>query len=279
MPAEYKKRPVYSPSYQIEKGQFTAGKELMFFDTYQEYVGLYHTYPNGATYSGAEWTSRSIPLVPFTIANAKTDLLSEKGEKIGVSDSLNNTQYFQLTEARFNKHYPPPYYYPIPTVENYDVGFINRFFAQKINDRSNITEINPTEYDKRNPDNKPGIDEGLYKFLKIEWSITGPVDDVRKANIKVLEYNEQFMPGIKSYLSDPDEFHKNRHKLREDEYPDIENNLYTEGGKYQTKNGKEYKGPYHVHPDKGPMVGPVHMSEPHEYLEPLKVKQSNQSSY
>ena len=279
MASQYIKRPVYSPSYQIEKGLFTQGKELMYFDSYEEHVGLYHKYPNGATYSDAQFTNRSIPLVPFTIANSKAELLSEDGEKLGAPASINNTQYYKLTEARFDKHYTPPYYYPIPTKETYDTGFLTRFFAQKINDIANITEINPTEFDKKNQDNKPGIDQGLYRYVKIDWSITGPVNDVRKANMIILTHNEQFMPGIKSYLSDPDEFHKNRHKLKEDEYPDIENNLYTAGQRFQTKDGKEYKGPFHIHPDKGPMVGPIHTTQLHQYLEPLKVKNPNQSPY
>ena len=55
-----------------------------------------------------------------------------------------------------------------------------------------------------------------------------------------------------------------------------QSNLYTSGGEYLL-NGVEYVGEYHIHPDKGPMVGAQHVSEPHEYLTPI---QSNgESSY
>lgn len=45
-------------------------------------------------------------------------------------------------------------------------------------------------------------------------------------------------------------------------------NLYTNGGEYFL-NGEEYIGAYHIHPEKGPMVGAYHVSEPHEYLVPI----------
>ena len=158
---------------------------------------------------------------------------------------------------------------------------LKRYFAQRINDKSDITEITPDEFDRKNKGNNPGIDEGLYKFLQLQWTIDGPIDAVRNANSRVIhnaELNNQFY-NLSIYLTDHDEFHKNRHKLPEDEFPDIETDLYTKGGKYQTTNGQEYKGPYHIHPEKGPMIGKKHSSSPHGYLRPIEVTNSSQSSY
>ena len=45
-------------------------------------------------------------------------------------------------------------------------------------------------------------------------------------------------------------------------------NLYTEGKEYTLPNGKEYIGFYHIHPEKGPMVGANHKDEFHEILIP-----------
>ena len=54
-------------------------------------------------------------------------------------------------------------------------------------------------------------------------------------------------------------------------------NLYTAGGEfleeiktpgYPTVR-KDYKGYYHIHPDKGPMVGRQHVDAPHNYLIPI----------
>ena len=49
----------------------------------------------------------------------------------------------------------------------------------------------------------------------------------------------------------------------------LKNNLYTFGGEYQLPNGREYIGDYHIHPDKGAMVGATHSPEQHEYLVPF----------
>ena len=46
-------------------------------------------------------------------------------------------------------------------------------------------------------------------------------------------------------------------------------NLYTEGGEYALPNGKEYIGFYHIHPEKGAMVGANHSDEFHEILLPI----------
>jgi hypothetical protein len=51
---------------------------------------------------------------------------------------------------------------------------------------------------------------------------------------------------------------------------EIIENLYTGGGEFiLTDSGKDYVGFYHSHPDKGFMVGPIHIDQPHAYLTPL----------
>ena len=47
-----------------------------------------------------------------------------------------------------------------------------------------------------------------------------------------------------------------------------EDNLYTSGGEYIVREtGEEYIGFYHIHPEKGAMVGPIHVDTPHNYLD------------
>ena len=54
----------------------------------------------------------------------------------------------------------------------------------------------------------------------------------------------------------------------------MQSNLYTYGGEYLL-NGVEYIGDYHIHPDKGPMVGAQHVPQPHEYLTPINASESS----
>jgi hypothetical protein len=54
-------------------------------------------------------------------------------------------------------------------------------------------------------------------------------------------------------------------------YQGVQENLYTDGGEYKTPGGREYIGFYHIHPQKGPMVGAKHTSSPHDYLYPINL--------
>jgi len=213
----FKRKPVYTPDSKIVHGLYSMGKEYMYAETLEEYIGVYHIYPNSAIYSEARWIpGTSKPLVQYVAQSTPIDIIDEQGNVTGKS-TLNNSMYYRMTETRFNKYYSPPYHYPTPSPEAYDAGVIIRYFAQRINDGKAITEITPDEFERKNSKNQPGIDAGLYKFLKLKWTIDGPIDEVRKANQRVIRHNEQLhkFVNLDLYLSDLDEFHRNRHKQPE----------------------------------------------------------------
>ncbi len=55
-----------------------------------------------------------------------------------------------------------------------------------------------------------------------------------------------------------------------EEIDEIITDQYTSGGEFiLTDTGEDYVGFYHVHPDKGYMVGPLHIDSPHAYLTPI----------
>ena len=52
--------------------------------------------------------------------------------------------------------------------------------------------------------------------------------------------------------------------------PITQANLNASAGQFVYQhNGQPYIGPYHIHPNKGPMVGATHVSSPHDFLIPL----------
>ncbi len=54
------------------------------------------------------------------------------------------------------------------------------------------------------------------------------------------------------------------------ELEEVVTELYTGGGELVlTTTGEDYVGFYHIHPDKGFMVGPLHVNTPHAYLTPI----------
>ena len=102
----------------------------------------------------------------------------------------------------------PVYFKPFPKTKDYSIGYINRYFVQKINDLT-ITEVNKNKYNE--------ISSALYNKLSIQWIISGTNDNVyenkilqrigvKEQNIKTLNNNEKKMKGIKNYLNNPLEF-------------------------------------------------------------------------
>jgi len=213
----YITKPVYTPAAKIKSSLYTEGQEYSDAETYKEYVGLYHMYPNGAVYSEASYMSTmSRPLMPYVIQGEDSAILDTNGKDIGIV-GINNMQYFSVTEARFHKHYPPPYFYPNPLKRDYDLGYFSRIFVQKINNNTELTEISLDESERINTDNSPGIDGAIYKKAVLEWTIDGPIDSVRSANKRAIIFamQQHNVKGLDVYLSDLDEFHKDYHKIPE----------------------------------------------------------------
>jgi hypothetical protein len=102
----------------------------------------------------------------------------------------------------------PVYFKPFPKTKDYSLGYINRYFVQKINDLT-ITEIDKNKYNE--------VSSALYNKISFRWIISGPKDNVyknkilervgvREQNIKIVNVNEKKMIGIKNYLNNPLEF-------------------------------------------------------------------------
>ena len=65
----------------------------------------------------------------------------------------------------------PVYFKPFPKTKDYSIGYINRYFVQKINDLT-ITEVNKNKYNE--------ISSTVYNKLSIRWIISGPKNNVYK---------------------------------------------------------------------------------------------------
>jgi hypothetical protein len=206
-------KPMYTPDEQVESGLYTEGQEWMTVEGFEEYIGLYHKYPNGAVYSEGTFNSDSIHLMEYTEAIKPQKLVSDP---TGNKTTMNNSIYFNLTETRFNKYIKPRFFYPKPTEQDYEQAQIVRYFVQRINRMADIYEVDTDAFDSVNKQNEFGIDGGLYRKKKIEWTINGPLVEARKVNLKVLQEAEADMPGIMKYLTDLDEFHIARHMVKED---------------------------------------------------------------
>ena len=186
-------RPLYTPEYQIQTALFTAGGEFHVINDQSEYIGFYHVYPDGSIFTGASYdaaVSQELQRVP------------------GIAFTDTTQPYYDITGQDYSRHVAPVYYLPEITAEDRRRGSLIRFIVQQRNDHDNITEIDVSQFNGINERNQIGIDGNGYLGREIIWTISGPRDEVQKANIRALVAAESDMPGIRMYLSDPLEFYQ-----------------------------------------------------------------------
>lgn len=117
-------------------------------------------------------------------------------------------QYQNVGGINLSNQTYPIYFIPIVTKNDYTIGYIYRYFVQKINDLT-ITEVNKDKYND--------INSQYYNKIVIKWIISGPKNNVYKnkileikgvqeQNIQTLNENEKKMKGLKTYLNNPLEF-------------------------------------------------------------------------
>lgn len=80
---------------------------------------------------------------------------------------------------------------PSVSDEDYDVGYIYRYFCKKVNDEnSNILEIDKDQYDMLVSYDK-SINGPLYKAIRVIWKVSGIKDVVNEENKRRIEDAER----------------------------------------------------------------------------------------
>lgn len=274
---------MYFPSSQIETDLHTEGGFLRYVSTQEEYAGNYFRTSTGKFYTGKnpkDTPTVELELIPnqseeyFEINNQPELIPETLVDEFNPNDSdtpPGNYSFFTLPEnyTRVSKlsfgvnPLPPLSTYPTPTESDYEFGVLQRYFLRKINEPI-FLEVDKFTYDKYRDKDK-NVMYKLYFPFSFTWEITGNNRDKAATinkNILTLKEKRLGIPGLVNYFKGKyDEFYKS---------PDIEENLYTDGTEYKIRGtGQVYKGPYHIHPDKGPMVGAKHIRRKHDYLDPI----------
>tara|TARA_Y100000592_G_C5467603_1_gene317575 strand:- start:97 stop:1266 length:1170 start_codon:yes stop_codon:yes gene_type:complete len=142
---------------------------------------------------------------------------------------------------------------PTPNTEDYRVGFFRRYFARRINGNLYI-EISKKAYNSIKDEMGP-YDSNLYNVGSIIWYLRGSVHQQNALQIKKIQSSFpnilHLFPILNEYFIEDGE---------------VQENLETQGGELFYENGDEYIGLFHIHPDKGPMVGAQHVNVAHEKL-------------
>jgi len=230
----------YIPKNKIKSNLYSNG-EYAFIDPSQAgqigdaYFGEYYTLATGEAFTGEyPGSGKNIPIRKRAPEGPQPDLTPQ-------SLTINSI---------------PPLF---PTPKDYEQGIFIRYFSKKRNEYL-FDELTKDQYNTLN--NTANQDYNIYKPFNIKWMLTGSVQTVSDYNrytIKNAEEQEKVY-GLDEYL-----------KMNYTQYykAPIQDNLYTNGREFKTPNGGEYIGSYHIHPDKGPMVGATHSIESHSILIPI----------
>lgn len=92
---------------------------------------------------------------------------------------------------------------PIPTEDDYKVGYIRRYFVQRANDKNGIIyEISENSFSTFTANT-------LYTTVTLNWKISGTDEEIKEINDKVVRYASKTLPAIKLYLPNLLQFSKN----------------------------------------------------------------------
>lgn len=107
---------------------------------------------------------------------------------------------------------PPPTYVPNPQEEDYDRGYLRRYFVRKTNDPNGIIyEVDSDIYEKM-------IENPFWKGTSIRWRLDGPLDSIiedgKITDRGVIESNrasiglgKMVLENLGNYLTNLKQFH------------------------------------------------------------------------
>ena len=215
------RKKIYYPDTQITKNLYTRGKEWVYLDNWEEYVGFYHKYSTGEVYTDKIWNPvKSRQLVAY------------KDKDNDYFRYLDIKQYIVLPNKKverqggggLNKYYdytPPVVVRIMPTGDEISYGAMKRYFNYKRNEYNRvffeIDEKQSKEYEKGGGE---GINQFLYGLLVIDWKIDGDEFDtfddngillspgVVDTNRRIVLRNSEKFPILATILRDYREFSK-----------------------------------------------------------------------
>ena len=268
----------YYPKSQIITNQYTNGGEFLLSSTRENYIGDYYTTSEGESYTGKNPKALNSELLILSSdrndPEVQSDSQSPEGDLIILSTNtppqidLGNNNYKLVEDylklsinSTQTPRLIPQVFFPQPTESDYQFKEFQRYFCKKNNELIYIEISSQTFLELASQ--SPKIAFEMYTPFQITWTISGEekeVFDINKRVVSTFERNNRSLYGFSAYFKNNfTQFFK----------PEVKENLFTDGGEYATKDGKEYIGDYHIHPEKGPMVGAVHVTTPHEYLYPI----------
>jgi len=201
----------YFPKNRITTNLYTKGNE--FSINGKSYIGAYYRTYNGKVFSGKDpinGSSQELVLIntppddayPTRISNPPGIFYNEN-----TSDYINNPNIKNL-----NTYLIPIQYYPAPTDNDYQKGYIMRYFAKKRNDIGYVIEVDKDTYQSLLKKDSV-YDYITFQSIDLFWQITGPLRDNRTnkqykvsgiidTNKRLVEEKDKNFRGLIEFIGD-----------------------------------------------------------------------------
>ena len=261
----------YYPLSQIKTGFFTNGNEYILSSNGDDYVGPYYKTSNGKKFTGLNSNDPTTELLLLAPGVEDLDPFSGRSVIEQANDEdvprTTNPSFWVIQDGGYRKSEvgnagsSPIQVQPKPTENDYKLGEFQRYFLKKVNSHQFIEVTKSTYQLYAQKSNE--VQYALFIPIAIPWELTGKREEVYKVNLKTVEYykKQNNLVGVVSYFNG--EFSK--YYL----FSSTEN-LFTDGTEFKNRRTQRpYRGRYHIHPSKGPMVGAEHVSTPHDFLDPI----------
>ena len=184
---------MYFPKTQVITDLYTNGNEYMTSNNNQVYVGYYWETSFGEKFTGKNPQEAN----PIALLNIRfeTEQISPRGtqtvETRDVRFAFPNYTYSKLKNVSPEEVQAvyPPFFYPRPTVQDYQVGQFLRFFTKNISSNQ-YTEINEQDYNSLIQKDAKYLFNSLIYF-QLPWQLTGNQQMVFETNRKVVLNTEK----------------------------------------------------------------------------------------
>jgi len=179
--SEFRRKRIYYTKAQVTTGLYTEGNEWMFIDG-EEYIGQYHKYTTEEVFSEPNFVKdKSRILIPYIPPIGTSDTIKIGGVPF---DASKNFVYDQIKEVKFKKSLTPNDIVVEPTEKDFKRGYMERYFAHKINDKI-VIELDKDNFSNIGKDD--GLDKNLWEKIKIRWKVSGPEYDQRDKKSGILK--------------------------------------------------------------------------------------------
>ena len=153
------------PKYRSSKAYYTDGTELRRTSNGEPFIGFYHFY-KGAPWTGPEHNSDSKLLADIAIGK--------------------DAFVFRNIADGFKKDLLPIELATIfPTEEEYEEGFVLRYFIRKRN-TGEIVECSEKSY--KYYSKTDSVEKQNFEAIQMEWKISGPLHDVKDEDGTITKY-------------------------------------------------------------------------------------------